>query len=323
MKKFCAVAAFAIVLQIFFFIWRSFQYPVDEDFWQFVKKYEGLRYTEAREQVNADKSQISERNFERIMAQIDWMEDVEHSHVTAYLPQAEKGYVYVEIPKEKSGIEGLAEEKAIPLLVYREGYKELFGVGEEILHYVQAIFVIILIAFLYDRKEKETLRRRALDAVIIGGIVYLPELIWVFVTYGFPGLNYPGISVGEIGGFPIIGVIRTMYLMRGLGIFTLGYLILFLNRLLWKRRQLVRLVLFVFYMLPVFVGIVVALVNSDRVFLCGLSDVLVAANVLKFDYEYMAILLILNIVIIVVCKFYPVYHYSEDDIKRMEQHFKG
>lgn len=132
MKKFCVVAAFAIVLQIFFFIWRSFQYPVDEDFRQLVKKYEGLRYTEAREQVNADKSQISERNFERIMAQIDWMEDVEHSHVTAYLPQAEKGYVYVEIPKEKSGIEGLAEEKAIPLLVYREGYKELFGVGEEI-----------------------------------------------------------------------------------------------------------------------------------------------------------------------------------------------
>lgn len=323
MKKFYVVAAFAIVLQIFFFIGRSFQYPAEEDFRQLVKKYEGLRYTEARKQVEADKSQISERDFERVMEQIDWLEDVEHYHVTAYLPESEKGYVYVEVPEERSGVAGLAEEKAIPLLVYREGYKALFGVGEERLHYVQAIFVVILTMLLYGRKEKETLRRRALDAVIIGAIVYVPELVWVFVTYGFSGLNYPGISVGEIGEFPICGVMRIMYLMRVFGIFTLGYLILFLNRLLRKRQHLVRILLFVFCILPVLVGIVVAFVNRDQVFLCGLSDVLVATNALKFDYEYIAILLILCVVINLICKFYPVYHYSENDIKRMEQHFKG
>lgn len=323
MKKFYVAAVFVIVLQIFFFIGRSFQYPADADYRQLLKKYEGLRYKEAREQVNADRSQISEKDFERIMEQIDWMEDVEHFHVTAYLPRSEKGYVYVEVPKEKSGVQGLALEKAIPLLVYREGYKELFGVGEEILHYVQAILVIILTVLLYDGKEKEMLRRRALDAVFIGGIVYLPELIWIFAAYGFSGSEYPGISVGEIGQFAIYGVARIMYAMRIFGIFVFGCLVLFLNRLLRNRRDRIRILLFVFYILPVLVGIVVALVDREQVFLCGFSDLLIATNALKFDYEYIAILLILNIVIIAICRFYPVYHYSEKDIKRMEQHFKG
>ena len=76
------------------------------------------------------------------------------------------------------------------------------------------------------------------------------------------------------------------------------------------------------HILPAAVGAVVVFASKTQVFLCGLSDVLIVTNAIKFSYEYVAILLILDIVIIAVCRFYPIYNYSENDIKRMELHFK-
>ena len=106
---------------------------------------------EARKQVNADRSQISKTDFDRLMKQIDWMENLEHNRVTAYLPEVkdEKGYVYIEVPLEKAGMEGALEEKSIPLFIYQEGYKKLFGIEGEYFHFLQAIIVIVLIMFLY------------------------------------------------------------------------------------------------------------------------------------------------------------------------------
>lgn len=324
MKKFYIVTVLVIILQVCFFIGTSFPYSTEKNYRQVCKKYEGLRYKAARDQVNADRSHIPKTDFDRLMNQIDWMEDMEHNRVTAYLPEAkeEKGYVYVEVPLEKAGIEGTLEEKAIPLFVYQEGYRKLFGVEGEYLHFFQAIIVIVLMMFLIDRKEKITILRRILYAVIVWGIVYLPELIWIFICYGFSGADFPGISVGEIGEFPIYGVARIMYLVRFFGIFTLEYLIVFLNRLLRKRHYVIDLVLFCLHMLPAAVGAVVVFASKTQVFLCGLSDVLITTNAMKFSYEYVSILLILDIVIIAVCKFYPVYNYTESDIKRMELHFK-
>lgn len=113
---------------------------------------------EARDQVNADRSHIPKTDFDRLMKQIDGMEDMEHHRVTAYLPEAkvEKGYVYVEVPLEKAGMEGTLEEKAIPLFVYQEGYKILFGVEKEYLHFFQAIIVIVLMMFLNYRKDRKS-----------------------------------------------------------------------------------------------------------------------------------------------------------------------
>ncbi len=324
MKKFYIVTVLVIILQVCFFIGTSFPYSTEKNYRQVCKKYEGLRYKAARDQVNADRSHIPKTDFDRLMNQIDWMEDMEHNRVTAYLPEAkeEKGYVYVEVPLEKAGIEGTLEEKAIPLFVYQEGYRKLFGVEGEYLHFFQAIIVIVLMMFLIDRKERITILRRILYAVIVWGIVYLPELIWIFICYGFSGADFPGISVGEIGEFPIYGVARIMYLVRFFGIFTLEYLIVFLNRLLRKRHYVIDLVLFCLHMLPAAVGAVVVFASKTQVFLCGLSDVLITTNAMKFSYEYVSILLILDIVIIAVCRFYPVYNYTESDIKRMELHFK-
>lgn len=324
MKKFYIVTVLVIILQVCFFIGTSFPYSTEKNYRQVCKKYEGLRYKAARDQVNADRSHIPKTDFDRLMNQIDWMEDMEHNRVTAYLPEAkeEKGYVYVEVPLEKAGIEGTLEEKAIPLFVYQEGYRKLFGVEGEYLHFFQAIIVIVLMMFLIDRKERITILRRILYAVIVWGIVYLPELIWIFICYGFSGADFPGISVGEIGEFPIYGVARIMYLVRFFGIFTLEYLIVFLNRLLRKRHYVIDLVLFCLHMLPAAVGAVVVFASKTQVFLCGLSDVLITTNAMKFSYEYVSILLILDIVIIAVCRFYPVYNYTESDIQRMELHFK-
>ena len=324
MKKFYIVTVLVIILQVCFFIGTSFPYSTEKNYRQGCKKDEGLRYKAARDQVNADRSHIPKTDFDRLMNQIDWMEDMEHNRVTAYLPEAkeEKGYVYVEVPLEKAGMEGTLEKKAIPLFVYQEGYRKLFGVEGEYLHFFQAIIVIVLMMFLIDRKEKITILRRILYAVIVWGIVYLPELIWIFICYGFSGADFPGISVGEIGEFPIYGVARIMYLVRFFGIFTLEYLIVFLNRLLRKRHYVIDLVLFCLHMLPAAVGAVVVFASKTQVFLCGLSDVLITTNAMKFSYEYVSILLILDIVIIAVCRFYPVYNYTESDIKRMELHFK-
>lgn len=324
MKKFYIVTIFVIILQVCFFIGTGFPYLTEKNYREVCKKYEGLRYMEARNQVNADRSHISKTDFDRLMKQIDWMEDMEHNRVTAYLPESkeEKGYVYIEVPLEKAGMEGTLEEKAIPLFVYQEGYKKLFGVEGEYLHFFQAIIVIVLVMFLNYRKEKITLLRRILYAVIVEGIVYLPELIWIFVCYGFSGADYPGISVGEIGEFQIYGVARIMYLVRFFGIFTLEYVIVFLNRLLRNRHFMIYLLLMCLHILPAAVGAVVVFASKTQVFLCGLSDVLIVTNAIKFSYEYVAILLILDIVIIAVCRFYPIYNYSENDIKRMELHFK-
>ena len=310
MKKFYIVTVLVIILQVCFFIGTSFPYSTEKNYRQVCKKYEGLRYKAARDQVNADRSHIPKTDFDRLMNQIDWMEDMEHNRV------------YVEVPLEKAGMEGTLEKKAIPLFVYQEGYRKLFGVEGEYLHFFQAIIVIVLMMFLIDRKEKITILRRILYAVIVWGIVYLPELIWIFICYGFSGADFPGISVGEIGEFPIYGVARIMYLVRFFGIFTLEYLIVFLNRLLRKRHYVIDLVLFCLHMLPAAVGAVVVFASKTQVFLCGLSDVLITTNAMKFSYEYVSILLILDIVIIAVCRFYPVYNYTESDIKRMELHFK-
>ncbi len=324
MKKFYIITVFVVILQVCFFIGTGLPYSTEKNYRQLCKKYEGLRYKEARDQVNADRSHISKTDFDRLMKQIDWMEDMEHHRVTAYLPEAkeEKGYVYVEVPLEKAGMEGTLEEKAIPLFIYQEGYRKLFGVEGEYLHFFQAIIVILIMTFLNYRKEKITLLRRILYTVIVGGIVYLPELIWIFACYGFSGADFPGISVGEIGEFPIYGVVRIMYLVRFFGIFTLEYFVVFLNRLLWKRHYVIDLVLFCLHILPAAVGAVVVFASKTQVFLCGLPDVLITTNAMKFSYEYVAILLILDIVIIAVCRFYPIYNYTESDIKRMELHFK-
>lgn len=324
MKKFYVVAGMVIVIQIILLSIRSFRYPIEEDYRQLHKKYEGLRYMEAREQVVSNKSSISTSDYKRLIEQINWMEDMEHYRVTAYLPESktEKGHVFVEVSKEVAGMEGLLETKAIPLLVYQDGYKKLFGLEDGVLHYLQAILVFILMMCLYYKKEKVLLIRRVLDTLMIGCIVYLPELIWVLNTYGYSGASYPGISVGEIGEFPIYGIIRIMYLVRLFGIFTLGFLIIFLNKLLKKQYYLRHILLFAGYMLPSLVGIIVFFVNEHQIFLCGLSDALVMTNAMKFNYEYIIILLVLNIIIIAICKFYPIYNYSEGDLERMKQHFK-
>lgn len=113
-----------------------------------------------------------------------------------------------------------------------------------------------------------------------------------------------------------------MYLIRFIGIFTLEYLIVFLNRLLRKRHYVINLLLFCLHILPAAVGAVVVFVSKSQIFLCGFSDVLIATNAMKFSYDYVVILLILDIIIIAICRFYPIYHYSESDLKRMELHFK-
>lgn len=324
MRKFCIVTILVIILQVCFFIGTGFPYSAEKNYRQVCKKYEGLRYMEARKQVNADRSQISKTDFDRLMKQIDWMENLEHNRVTTYLPESkeEKGYVYVEVPPEKAGMEGTLEEKAIPLFVYQEGYKKMFGIEGEYFHFFQAIIVFVLIMFLYYKKEKITFLKRILHTLIVGGIAYLPELIWILVFFGSSGAGYPGISVGEIGGFPIYGVARITYLVRFFGIFTLEYLILFLNRLLRKRHYVIDIVLFCLYMLPAAAGAVVVFVSKTQIFLCGFSDVLIVTNAMKFSYDYVLILLIIDVVIIAVCRFYPIHHYSESDIKRMELHFK-
>ena len=194
----------------------SFQYSMEGNYRKVCKKYEGLRYMDARNQVNADRSQISKTDFDRLMKQIDWMENLEHNRVTAYLPEVkdEKGYVYIEVPLEKAGMEGALEEKAIPLFIYQEGYKKLFGIEGEYFHFFQAIIVIVLSMFLYYKKEKITLLRCILYTIVIGGIAYLTELIWILIFFGYSGAGYPAISVGEFGEFPIYGVVRIMYLIR-------------------------------------------------------------------------------------------------------------
>ena len=62
-------------------------------------------------------------------------------------------------------------------------------------------------------------------------------------------------------------------------------------------------------------------VSKSQIFLCGFSDVLIATNAMKFSYDYVYFAYF-RYYYIAICRFYPIYHYSESDLKRMELHFK-
>lgn len=112
-----------------------------------------------------------------------------------------------------------------------------------------------------------------------------------------------------------------MFLFRFIGVFTLGNLVMFLNRLLEKQDRLPRVVVGVVWVLPVVIGLVVVLAGGSSYAICGGSDSLIMTNVLGFCYDYIAILFLVNVIILAVCNFYRIYIYTEEDVARMERHF--
>lgn len=326
MKKIVIFCIVTLAVQAVFWSCKSFFVSGEEkEYRRVLSDYEGMRYDVARREINKNRDLIPARDYDRLMEQIDWMKDLEHTRVTAYLTEDEddKGYVHVSVPPELSGAEGFSETRAVPLLVYQEGFRDFFGVDHDYVHYIQAILAVIGMMVMYDRVKREGIVKQLRNALWIVGVVYLPEFFWLLVVYGFSGGEYPGVSIGDIGDFSLYGIMRIVFLFRFIGVFTLGNLVMFLNRLLVKKDRLPRVVVGVVWVLPVVIGLAVVLVGGSSYAICGFSDSLIMTNVLAFCYDYIAILFFVNVIILVVCKFYRIYNYTEEDVARMERHFGG
>lgn len=324
MKRIIIFSIITLVIQIVFWSCKNNFVPAGEiEYRSVLSDYEGLRYDMARKQVSKNRASISEKNYERLIEQIDWMETVEHERLTAYLSETEndKRYVPVSVPAEVTGAEELSETKAVPLLVYQEGFREFFGVNNDHIHYIQAIIAVIGILIMYYQVKRERIVKQLLNTLFLVGIVYLPELLWLLKVYGFSGGGCPGVSIGDMGEFPLYGIMRIVFVFRFLGVFTLGNMMMFFNRLLVKRKYLPSVVVIVMQVLPVLIGLVVVLTGNASYMICGLSDSLIMTNVIAFSYDYVAVLFIVNVIILAVCKFYKIYVYTEEDIERMERHF--
>ncbi len=324
MKKVVIFCIVTLVIQAVFWTCRSFLVPGEEkEYRRILSDYEGMRYDVAKREVSKNRELIPAKDYDRLMGQIDWMEDLEHERVTAYLSEDkdDKGYVHVSVPAELSGAEGLSETRAVPLLVYQEGFRDFFGVDHDYVHYIQAIVAVIGMMVMYDRVKREVVVKQLRNALWVVGIVYLPEFFWLLIVYGFSGGEYPGVSIGDIGDFSLYGIMRIVFLFRLIGVFTLGNLVMFLNRLLVKKDYLPGVVVGVLQILPVVIGFIVVLAGGSSYAICGVSDSLIMTNVLAFRYDYIAILFFVHVIILAVCKFYRIYIYTEEDLVRMEKHF--
>ncbi|MCM1245617.1 MAG: hypothetical protein NC293_08260 [Roseburia sp.] len=325
-KRIIIFSIITLVIQTVFWSCMNYFVPVEEDEYRSVLSgYEGLRYDVARKQVSKDSAFLSAKDYERLMKQIDWMEDVEHGRVTAYLPEIENdiGYVHVSVPEDIAGAEGLSETRAVPLLVYQEGFREFFGVNNDYIHYIQAIMAVIGILLMYYQVRKERLAKQLLNALWLVGIVYLPELLWILAVYGLSGGGYPGVSVGSIGEFSLYGIMRIVIAFRFLGVFTLGNMMIFFNRLLVKRKYLPSVVMIVIQIVPVMIGLIFVLSGKFSYMICGLSDSLIMTNAIVFSYDYVTILFFVNVIILAVCKFCRIYIYTEEDVAKMKRHFSA
>ena len=326
MKKVVIFCIVTLAIQAVFWTCRSFFVSGEEkEYRGILSDYEGMRYDVARREISKNRDSIPDRDYDRLMEQIDWMNDLEHTRVTAYLTEDEddKGYVHVSVPPELSGAEGFSQTRAVPLLVYQEGFRDFFGVDHDYVHYIQAILAVIGMTVMYDRVKKEGVVKQLRNALWVVGVVYLPEFFWLFGVYGFSGGEYPGVSVGDIGDFSLYEIMRIVFLFRFMGVFTLGNMVMFLGRLLVKKDRLPGVVVGVVWVLPVVIGLVVVLAGGASYAICGVADLLIMTNVLAFRYEYIAILFFVNVIILAVCKFYRIYIYTEEDVARMERHFGG
>lgn len=324
MKRIIIFSIIILAIQTVFWSCRYHFVSVEENEYRSVlSDYEGLCYDAAKKQVSKDSAFIAAKDYERLMKQIRWMEDLEHARVTAYLSEAEndKGYVHVSVPENIAGAEGLSETRAVPLLVYQEGFKDFFGVNNDLIHYIQAIMVVIGILIMYHQVKKEGIAKQLLNVLWLVGIVYLPELLWLLAVYGFSGGGYPGVSVGDIGEFPLYGIMRIVFVFRFLGVLTLGNMMMFFNRLVVKRKYLPSVIVIVMQIVPVMIGLIVVLSGHASYMICGLSDSLIMTNVIALSYEYAAILFFVNVIILAICKFYRIYHYTDEDVERMKRHF--
>lgn len=211
MKKLIIFCIVTLVIQAVFWSCKSvFVSDEEKEYRSVLSDYEGMRYDEARREVSKNKDLIPAKDYDRLMDQIDWMNDLEHVRVTAYLTEdeADKGYVHVSVPKELSGGEGFSETRAVPLLVYQEGFRDFFGVDNDYIHYIQAIMAVIGIMIMYDRVKREKIVKQLRNALWVVGIVYLPEFFWLLIVYGFLGGECPGVSIGDIGEFSLYGIMR-------------------------------------------------------------------------------------------------------------------
>lgn len=327
-KKFYIIGVIFLVAQIVFYVAKGVTPTQEErDYRAAVEVYEGKRAEDIQIDMDRNPGKFSEKVTAELEEQVLWMSDFEHAMVTYYQSEIEgkKGYVYVPASGEVLGSEGFGEEVGVPLFVYQKGWKYLFGMTEGWRQYIVAFFMIYFVMVILYKKQKVGIGRQILSALVCVILATLPELLWVIIRFGLSGMDFPIHSIAEIGGGSLAGMARTLILMRILGVWMLEELCVFLNKVFWKKERVPIWVLGIFVALPLLAaGIAGGMVEEGTpvTLVASLGNLLVGSNTYWVSYEYVGVLCIMAVVIIAFCRLFPVFQYSEEDLARMNRHFK-
>lgn len=282
-------------------------------------KYEGWRAIDIQKAEEKQKTRMSDGAYQKFEEHVEWMADFEHALCTYYLPEikGEKGYVSVFASEKLTGGEGIKQKVAIPLMVYQEGYRYLFGIQNPVRHYVAAFTMLyFVLLFLYSRR-KWALWKQFLFAAAVVVLVTAPELVWCAWHFGLRGGGYSVRSVEDMGGGTLSGVIRTMFMLRVLGVVMLESIYLFVNKFLYDNHKKSMMIVGCVML----ISLITAAADERIIIVGSLTNLMVASNAFQVSYQYVGILSLLAVVIIAFCRFFPLYHYSEEDIQRINHHF--
>lgn len=325
-KKIYIIGGIFLAAQITFYVAKGVTPTQEErDYRAAVEVYEGERAEDIQLDMKRNPGKFSEKVTAELEEQVLWMSDFEHALCTYYLSEAEgkKGYVYVPASGEILGTEGLGEEVGVPLMVYQKGWQYLFGMTDGWRHYIVAFFMIYFVMSTLHKKQKVTIRKQFLTALVCVVVTTLPELLWVLVRFGLRGTSFPVHSIADIGGGSLAGMVRTLFLLRVLGVWMLEELYVFLNKIFWKKEHVPARLIGILVALPLLAAGIVGMIEEQTpvTMVASLGNLLVGSDAFWVSYEYVGILCMMVAVIIAVCRLFPVFQYSEEDIARMNRHF--
>lgn len=325
-KKYYIIGIILFVFPILYYLAKGMMPTQEElDYRAAVEVYEGERSQDVERRMKKSPGQFSAEVTEELNKQLLWMSDFEHALCTYYLEEAEgkKGYVYVASSGQILGSEEFGEEVGIPLLIYQKGWHYLIGMTEGWRQYLMAFVMIYFVFVIWYKREKAAIWSQILCAFICVAVTMLPELIWVLCRFGLPGMDFPVHSIADIGGGSLAGMVRTLFLMRVLGVWMIEELYVFLNKRFWKKERMPFWLIGIFVVLPLLAAGIADVVEKGTpvTLAASLGNLLVGTNAFFVSYEYVGILCIIAVVIIAICRFFPVFHYTEEDIARMNRHF--
>lgn len=325
-KKIYIIGGIFLAAQIVFYVAKGvIPTQEEQDYRAAVEVYEGERAEDIQLDMQRNPGKFSEKVTAELEEQVLWMSDFEHALCTFYLSEAEgeKGYVYVPSSGEILGSEGFGERVGVPLMVYQKGWQYLFGMTDGWRQYIVAFFMIYFVMSTLHKKQKVGIRRQFLSALVCVVVTTLPELLWVLVRFGLRGTAFPVHSVAEIGGGSLAGMVRTLFLLRVLGVWMLEELYVFLNKIFWKKERMPARLIGIFVVMPLLAAGIAGMIEEGTpvILASSLGNLLVGSDAFRMSYEYVGILCMMAAVIIAFCRLFPVFQYTEEDIARMNRHF--